>query len=374
MSIRFLPRPTLLGALVAIALATPSALPGQVEEAAPEPPSPAPPRGGDHGWEEAWRIELSRGVGTPAVWVDSLLLVASLDRNVHLLAPGENGATVVWDDNFRGGFEATPLVTASRIYLPETRGGQRLVALGRHDRRVLWTADAGDLAAEPVARGELVFTVSSDGDVSAWGPNGTRRWRTELETRVVAAPILLGDALVMAASDGTLYALDPGSGALQRSIDPEAGMIWGDPVPVPGQGDAALFVTLDGQLLAVRGDLSISDRRSFPSRFYAAPAVAGDRVFLIGHEGTAWAYDWEAAEVVWKVEVKGAFRAAPAPGERFVGFGSLAGNLYLLDRSTGELLWHTRLDGAITAAPTTVGDALYAATERGTLYHFRPTG
>lgn len=332
------------------------------------------PRPGAHGWEEAWKLELSRGVGTAAVWVDSLLLVASLDRNVHLVAPGRESATIVWDENFRGGFEATPLVTAERIYLPETRRGRRLVALRRGDRSVLWTADAGDLAAAPVARGEVVFTVSSEGEVSAWGPNGTRRWRTELRTRVVAAPILLGDALVIAASRGTLHALDPASGAIRDEHDPDAGMIWGDPVPVPGSTDAALFATVEGQLIAVRADLSISDRRSFPSRFYTAPAVARDRVYLIGHEGTAWAYDWKNSSVVWKEAVKGVFRAAPAAGERFVAFGSLAGNLYLLDAATGALLWHTRLNGAITGAPTTVGDTLYAATERGTLYHFRPTG
>lgn len=364
---RFVP----LAAAFSLALTATSGLAQRVDPAASDDPDAT---SGAHGWEEAWTLELSRGVGTPAVWVDSLLLVASLDRNVHLVAPGAESARVVWDDNFDGGFEATPLVTSDRIYLPETRRGRHLVALNRATRETLWKADAGDLAAEPIARGSVVFTVSSDGDASAWGPNGTRRWRTELETRVVAAPILLGNALVVAASDGTLYALNPGSGSVESQVDPDAGMIWGDPVPAPATTDAALFATLDGQLLAVRGDLSIADRRSFPSRFYTAPAVDGDRIYLIGHEGTAWAYDWEAAEVLWKEEVKGVFRAAPAPGERFVAFGNLAGTLYLLDRTTGEMLWHTRLDGAITAAPTTAGDTIYVATERGTLYHFRPTG
>ncbi len=327
-----------------------------------------------HGWEEAWTIELSRGVGTPAVWVDSLLLVASLDRNVHLVALGQEQARVVWDDNFNGGFEASPLVTPNRIYLPETRRGQRLVALDRGTRQELWTADAGDLAAEPILRGEVVLTVSSDGDVAAWGPNGTRRWLTELETRVVAAPILLGDALVVAASDGRLFALDPDTGQIRRETDPDAGMIWGDPVATPGSSDRALYATLEGQLLSVGPDLEVADRRSFPSEFYAGPVIDADRVYLIGHEGTAWAYDWAEAEVAWKEEVGGVFRATPAVGRRFVAFGNLAGTLYLLERDSGELLWHTRLDGAITAAPTVRGDDLFATTGRGTLYRFRPTG
>lgn len=328
-----------------------------------------------HGWREAWRMSLSRGVGTPAVWVDSLLLVASLDRNVHLVAPGEDRGTVIWDDNFRGGFEATPLVTNDRIYLPETRRGRRLVALDRRDRSVLWTADAGDLSAAPIARGQTVVTVSSEGEVSAWGLNGTRLWRTDLETRVLAAPVLLGDAVVVAAEDGTLHALDAGDGTERRSVDPDAGRIWGDPVPVPGRADAALYATLDGQLLAVDGALEVLDRRSFPSAFYAGPALDGSgRVYVVGHEGTAWAYEWAGSEVVWTVPMEGVFRARPTVGERAVALGDLSGTLYLLDRATGELLWHTRLDGAITAAPTARGGDLFVATEQGTLYLFRPTG
>lgn len=354
---RFLP----VAVLLALALADPSPVTGQDADPAA------------HGWEEAWRLEVSRGIGTPMAWVDSLLLVASLDRNVHLVAPDETAARVVWDDNFKGGFEATPLVTPTRIYLPETRRGKRLVALDRVERSVLWTADAGDLAAEPIARGETIYTISSTGEAMAWGPNGTRRWKTELETRVVAAPILLGDALVVATSAGRLYALDPATGAIRRELDAGAGMIWGDPVLVPNRTDAALFATLDGQLLAVEGDLSISTRRSFPSRFYTGPEVGGERVFLIGHEGTAWAYGWEVDEVLWKKALTGAFRAAPSLGERFVAVGDLAGTLYLLDRSSGELLWHTRLDGAIIAAPATVGNTLLVGTERGSLYRFRPT-
>ena len=122
-----------------------------------------------HGWRETWRVELSRGIGTPAVWVDSLLLVASLDRNAHLLALREDGAEVVWDENFRGGFEASPLVTEDRIYLPETRRGKRLVALDRHRRTTgtrpkssgpaSWRAPPVDRRAAPRRRGPV-------GDVS----------------------------------------------------------------------------------------------------------------------------------------------------------------------------------------------------------------
>ncbi|MDX1746932.1 MAG: PQQ-binding-like beta-propeller repeat protein, partial [Halobacteriales archaeon] len=222
MSIRFVSRFSTLVAALSLFLSIPTGLFGQAEESRADTVSHHP--SGAHGWEEAWTLELSRGVGTPAVWVDSLLLVASLDRNVHLVAPGEEEARVVWDDNFGGGFEASPLVTDDRIYLPETRRGEELVALNRHTREVAWKSKAGDLVGRPVARGEVVYTVDSDGEAAAFGPNGTRRWFTELDARVVSAPILLDDALVVADSDGALYALDPATGVIREKAHPEAGM------------------------------------------------------------------------------------------------------------------------------------------------------
>jgi outer membrane protein assembly factor BamB len=81
---------------------------------------------------------ISRGGSAPLVWFDSRILVASLDRNVHLVSL--DGPRVVWKENYRGGFEAEPVVTEDRIYLSETRRGARLLALDRGSHRTLWTA------------------------------------------------------------------------------------------------------------------------------------------------------------------------------------------------------------------------------------------
>ncbi|HUP01990.1 MAG TPA: PQQ-binding-like beta-propeller repeat protein [Gemmatimonadota bacterium] len=325
-------------------------------------------------WEEMWRLELSRGASAPIVWADSLLLVASLDRNVHLVAPG-NSPRVVWKKNFKGGFEAAPIVSGERIYLSEMRRGARLVALDRRTREIAWTAEAGDLVSPPVLSGERIYTVSSIGQVRSYDPTGTERWSTELETRVVSAPVLMDGALVVAASDGTLHALDAGSGEVRKSVDADAGPIWGHPIVRRGAEPTAIYASLDGQLLEVDADLTVLQRRSFPSRFYAGPVRGdGDRLFLIGHGGTLWAYDWEAAEVVWQKDLPGTFRTAPTADSGLLALGDLAGTFYVVDGQAGDLLWHTDLDGAITSQALAHGGVLYVITERGSLYAFRPTG
>lgn len=326
------------------------------------------------GWEESWTIDLSRGASVEPVWVDSMLLVASLDRNVHLVRLGDR-PEVVWDGNFDGGFQAEPVVTGDRIYLAETARGRRLLALRRLDRTVAWTAKAGDQMASPVIdpAGERVYSTSSSGEVTAWSPGGEQVWRTELKSRIAATPRHLGDALVVATSDGRFFALDPVSGAVRDSLDPDAGAIWAGPIASPSDTDAAIWATLDGQLLEVRGDLEIPRRRSFPSRFTSGPVASGGTIYLVGHEGTAWAYDWEAAEVLWQQEMGGTFRARPAVGEAVIAIGDLAGTLHVIDRRTGERIWHTRLNGAVTAPAATRGDHLFVVTRRGRLYALQPT-
>ncbi|HJU85746.1 MAG TPA: PQQ-binding-like beta-propeller repeat protein [Gemmatimonadota bacterium] len=337
--------------------------------------SPVTPVDLSRPWEQIWKLEISRGGSAPLVWADSMLLVASMDRNIHLvsLAPEPR---VRFRENFRGGFSAAPIVTTRRIYLPELETGGRLIALDRSTGKAAWEADAGDLAASPVLEGGRIYTVSTLGEVRAWSEEGLDLWSTDLETRVTARPALLGGVLVVASTDGVLHAVDAGDGAVLDTSNPDAGPIWGDPVVVQGPGGAtAVFGTLGGQLLELGSDLAVVRQRSFPSRFYAGPTRAGNRLYLAGHEGTIWSYDWVGDAIDWRLDLEDStVRMAPAVGDDYLAVGDLGGTLVVIDRSRGDALWSTRLDGALTSTPLLRGDELYVMTENGTLYAFRPVG
>lgn len=320
--------------------------------------------------EEMWKKGVSRGAAAPMVWVDSLLLIASLDRNVHLLTLDPEPATV-WKQNFKGGFEAAPRVAERRIYFPETLKGGRLVAINRKSRQEVWTAKAGDLISSPIVTEDRIFTVSSVGVVQAYDLSGDIVWVDSLSTRVDADPVLIDNRIIIASSDGELFAIDRLDGQITARQDARAGAIWGDPIVRYDSDPTVVFATVEGQLVEARSDLTIVQRRSFPARFYVGPVVDDDTLYLIGHEGELWAYDWPTAEILWNQDLKGTFRGQPALSEDFVIAGNLAGTLYLLDRETGLLLWERRLDGALTSPAVTRGDEVFAITEAGTLYAFR---
>ncbi len=338
--------------------------------------SPVLPVDHSQPWDQVWSLEISRGGSAPLVWADSLLLVASLDRNIHLVAVAPE-PRVRFKENFRGGFSAAPVVTNRRIYLPELETGGRLIALDRATGKPAWEAEAGDLAASPVVQEDRILTVSTLGEMKAWSEEGLELWATDLETRVTARPALLGDVLVVASTDGVLHALNAGDGTILDTSNPDAGPIWGDPIVVAGAGSetTAVFATLGGQLLEVGPDLAVVRQRSFPSRFYSGPARAGERLYLAGHEGTIWSYDWRGDAIDWRLDLEDAtVRMAPAVGDDYVAIGDLQGTLVVVDRWQGDTLWSTRLDGALTSTPLFRGDLLYVMTESGTLYAFQPIG
>lgn len=334
-----------------------------------------PARGVERAWEQVWKIEISRGGSAPLIWTDSLLMIASMDRNLHFVSI-TNEPRVQYKENFKGGFSAAPVVTEDRILLPELEEGSRLVALDRNTREIAWTADAGDLASSPIVDGGRIYTISSIGELRAWSELGAELWQIDLETRVTARPALLGTTLLVAASDGGLHTFDAETGEHLQSIYPEVGPIWGDPVVLTDRpvGRTAVFATLDGQLLELDADLTVVRQRSFPSRFFAGPAAAGDRLYLAGHEGTVWCYDWTTDAIDWRLDLEDAtVRMSPALGGDYLAIGDLQGALTIIDRVRGLNVWTTELDGALTSTPLFHGDQLYVITEQGTLYAFRPT-
>lgn len=336
--------------------------------------SPLVPVDLSHPWEQAWKLEISRGASAPLVWADSMLLVASMDRNIHLVALAPE-PRVRFKENFRGGFSAAPVVTTRRFYLPELETGGRLIALDRGTGEIAWEGDAGDLAATPVLEDGRIFTVSSLGELKAWNEEGLEMWSTELETRVTARPALLGDVLVVASTDGLFHAVRAGDGTVLDSSNPDAGPIWGDPVVIQGPGieTTAVFATIGGQLLELGPDLAVVRQRSFPSRFYAGPARVGERLYLAGHEGTIWSYDWMGDAIDWRLDLEDStVRMAPAVGDDYVAVGDLGGTLFIVDRARGHTLWSTRLDGALTSTPLFRGAELFIMTENGSLYGFKP--
>ena len=153
---------------------------------------------------------------------------------------------------------ADPVIDGDRVYVGNFSG--RVVALQIANGDRIWTATEG--AVGPVwPAGDSIFMVNDLGELLRLdADDGTAIWRVALpgfeETRerrqktrfAHYGPILAGNRLIVASSDGLIRQFDPTSGALVGTIE-IAGGAASNPVVANG---TLYVVTNRGQLLAFR--------------------------------------------------------------------------------------------------------------------------
>ncbi len=203
------------------------------------------------------------GAASPAASRDIVLPVFSSGEIYALRV--ENGSAA-WSDNLSGirassglsgisDIRALPVIDKGIVIAISF--GNRLVALDERTGNRIWQRDIGG-SEMPWIAGNYVFVVTNDSELVGMGrDNGLIRWvrplpkfrNPEKRTDPIywSGPVLAGNRLVVAGSDGGVLEVNPETGDVVRS--------WGS-------------------------GLSIS----------ITPVVAGDMLYLLGDNGTLVAY------------------------------------------------------------------------------------
>ncbi len=272
----------------------------------------------------------------------------------------------------------TPAHVMNNVQLGElTRSWRRSIGEGGGYRR--------KITASPVVAGGRVFTMDSDGTVSAFDlANGTRHWTTDTEPKKDRSSNLGGGLAVVG---GTVFATTGRAEAL--AIDAQTGKItWRSPLDTPARSaptiaENRLYVsTLDNRMLA----LSVPDGKRLWS--YQASSVAtsvlgepapaytdgllvggfgsGDLVTLRADTGTlAWSDSLASARGRNSLADLSAIRGQPVIADNVVYAIGVGGVMLALDLRSGRRLWEREASGQLT--PWVAGDWLFVLTEDQTL-------
>lgn len=221
---------------------------------------------GDVLWTHRSIAETARLLTAPSAAVLGEVVIAPYSSGEVAALRAQNG-TVLWTDSLTRAGGLTPLSTINDIAASPVVMGDHVYALSHSGTMAAfdlrtgerqWELPAGGLHAPAVA-GDYLFVVTANGEVSAIErTTGQVRWLTELpafrnerrrRNRVSwAGPVLAGDRLVLASSEGELVMLDPATG------DRLGDRNLGDPVYIaPVIADETLIVLTDeGRLIALR--------------------------------------------------------------------------------------------------------------------------
>ena len=274
-------------------------------------------------------------------------------------------------------------VRALYIGSPDSRG-EMTAAENRELGETVWEFDLrGDerlraVYGTPAIDGDALYVGGYDGYLYALSlepdPDLPRQPKLMWQERVgrglddsvypiVAGPVASDGLLLVASSDGYLYAYDI---AEQDEVwrFPAGDKIWSRPAVAAG---AAFFGSLDKNVYAV--DLESGSelwRYETGGAVAAAPAVAGGRVYIGSLDSVFYALDAEDGGVEWRFTGSSSwYWAEPLVVDGTVLASSLDGTLYALDAATGDLLWSVATDGPIVGAPAVVSDLIALPSDDG---------
>lgn len=160
---------------------------------------------------------------------------------------------------------------------------------------------------------------------------GQVKWRYKASGAFLSSPTVIDDTVYICTGDGTLAALDQGSGAILWRVD--------------GLGP------LD-----------------------SSPAVADGLLYLGLRNGELKAFDRRSGQLLWGVPTSGPIVASPTVvgGEVFVGTGGEMAHSF--DAATGQERWRHPVSDWIVNAISVQGDTAVAAASRSIHFFDIPTG
>jgi outer membrane protein assembly factor BamB len=216
----------------------------------------------------------------------------------------------------------------------------------------VWSANIGRgnsrrhrITAAPVVANGRIFTLDSRAQVTATATNGGTIWQTDLTPGSDRADDASGGGLAYA--NGRLY-VTTGFGTLSALDATNGAEVWTQRLDAPVTG---------------------------------APAVAGELVYAVSRDNTAWAIDISNGRIRWELpgtpNLTGRLGAAgPAVDDRLAIFPFSSGEVVAAFRQGGVRLWSSAVSGQrlgraytavtdIAADPVIAGGVVYAGNISG---------
>ena len=226
----------------------------------------------------------------------------------------------IWSVRVQGKAYASPLPLGDQVIVGDASGTVR--ALGIADGALRWSAQLdGAIRGGASADEGAIYVVSQSGEAAALGFDGAPIWRERLSvvapsaglTEVYAAPMVAGSSLIVPFARDTTYgtpgvlAIDKRRGKLAWLAKGDGVSDWGNVRMTPALTNGALIwaepysgdvVGLDATTGAVRFRRTVGPC-FFPS--WAAPAAAGDVVYVPRIDGALYAVRASDGGVLWQV-------------------------------------------------------------------------
>lgn len=179
----------------------------------------------------------------------------------------------------------------------------------------------GRVISTPAIVGDAVYVGSTDGSLYAVArADGTLRWKFDTRGPIASSPAVAGGLVIVSSVDGGIYAVDAASGT-QRWVFRTKGERR---FTAPG----------------IHGAIPRTERMPDPfDVFLSSPTVVDGVVYIGSGDQHVYALDAATGALKWSFATGDVVHASPAVADGLVYIGSWDRNLYALDAATGRERW-----------------------------------
>jgi outer membrane protein assembly factor BamB len=281
--------------------------------------------------EERWRAEIGRRPWTPAV-EDGKIIVPTHDALVAFDPDGEP----LWKHDGEGFFQQ-PALLGETVVAGQFGGGASLVDAS--DGTELGSVGEGNRAYEPVVADETGYVAlrkhrDRTGGVVAVAPDGSIRWRAEMDDGATSRVGVGGGTVYAGTNGGHVYAFDAATGERQW----RAGVgEWVTRGPTVAAG-RVFAVTLQNGLVALDGVGSVLWRATEVDSS-TDPVVVGGRLLCDHDHAEVVALDPTDGSLDWRFPIDGQIHQGVRAVDDRVVAGTATGTVHEIDPRSGEERW-----------------------------------
>lgn len=321
------------------------------------------------------------GVANPIVSGDLLYVGVFRNEEYRMTARRTEDGTEEWSRPLLGR-NSTPAISDGAVFVPTTNVVEtnRVSAFDATDGTELWQFDFGGGAVTAATATDGAVYVAHeepvDGTHSArvfsLTVDGSERWRTQVEGSIEAPVATDGETVFVGTTDGTLHALDAGSGGTKWQTRTD-----GEIRCAPSVSDDSVYVADEtGTVLSISTSGTEQWRAPASSPAPGAGlAVTADSVYVGGENGLHAVRQGDGSER-WSV-AEDSRATTPAVGGGTVYFGT-EDALIAVGTESGERQWSRKISTVtvddtvvqgVLSAPAIAEDGFYVGTAPG-LYAF----
>lgn len=266
------------------------------------------------------------------------------------------------------GWSSHPVLSRDEAHVFITSTDGRVYKLDINDGTRVWEHDTESLIlSSPVLKGNDVYVATTDGHVMQLSAHGQRVWRTNLSDGVVATPALSTRSLLVATMSGKFVSLDTATGDKYWEYNAGAPIV-GDP---SFYGDVAMVGTRQGKVHCVEARMGRKVwTATLDGPVVTAPATSVDSIYIGTQAGTFYALDFETGQQVWEYQTGRGIISSAQIVFTSVVFCSQDKWLYCCEKYDGSLKWKSAVRGRVQSPLAIASHTIIAVSREGWIQGF----